>query len=180
MASQGRAALAALVIFLTNKIESWKKPTPSASHRRPIHGRFPPPVTLASNFAQKNFNALMRAVRNAVASTGHGSVVLAPGAAQELMSRAASALAGGATVAMGATVEPLANGDPSSCALFTTLRYGGNLAEWQLRVRAGYRPTNKAATGNYWLELPRGLIVYGDPLYRPFGWRIRPLPLSEQ
>ena len=132
----------------------------------PVGESFDVPVT------QSNLKDFLQAVQAAVSSTSRWNVALSSGATQRFMSRAAAALAAGATVAVGAGAEPLSNGDPNTYALFTTLWYGGNLAEWQLRQRAGFRPDNNKVTNlTNWLEMPVALVVYGDPLYAPFRWR---------
>lgn len=144
-----------------------------------IVGSGPPGESFNLAVTQNNLRAFLQAVQAAVATTSRWSVALAPGAAQRFMSRAAAALAAGATVAIGAGTEPLSSGDPNTYALFTTLWYGGNLAEWQLRQRAGFRPdTNKGGNLTNWAEIPVALVVYGDPLYAPFRWRAQRNVLS--
>jgi len=68
---------------------------------------------------------------------------------------------------LGSTWEPYADGDPSTYALMTTCWYGGNMAEWALRMYTDKMPENCAVA-----EVPRYWAMYGDPLYKPFKSRL--------
>tara|TARA_R110000772_G_scaffold268703_2_gene397740 strand:- start:2904 stop:4592 length:1689 start_codon:yes stop_codon:yes gene_type:complete len=73
----------------------------------------------------------------------------------------------GCAINIGTTREPNANGDPCSHALMTSLWYGLSIAEWQQMMIAGevYIQTDVYTSSQLW----RNNIIYGDPLYRPFG-----------
>ncbi len=82
-------------------------------------------------------------------------------------SRALSAVRAGAVCSMGAIVEPGATGMPVSYHLAQGLWSGDCLGELSFKMHSpdAYYAINQVNTV--------GFTILGDPLYRPFGWRIR-------
>lgn len=74
------------------------------------------------------------------------------------VSRALASFRAGATISAGVCCEPTAFGDLDCLGLFSTLWFGGNMAEWAHRIYAGYTYT----------PFPFGWYILGDPLYAPF------------
>jgi len=85
---------------------------------------------------------------------------------QGVPSRAFMAWRNGASISMGVQMEPLANGDPHTLGLFSCLNCGNSIGEWAMRMYGVVR-----YTGENFSKFPIAMIIYGDPLYRPFGYK---------
>ncbi len=96
--------------------------------------------------------------------TGPYGVPVASGVGQ---SRCSAAVASGATCSFGVTSEPYVTGDLTTYGLMTNLWYGGNCAEWMMKMYGGYKSDNYQS----YVQYPRNWVMYGDPLYAPFLWR---------
>lgn len=80
-------------------------------------------------------------------------------------SRAFASWRNGACITIGTTAEPLAGGDPNTYGLATCLWYGMSIGEWSTMLYSGKIRMPVQLSEVVW----RNNLIFGDPLYRPFG-----------
>lgn len=82
--------------------------------------------------------------------------------------RAAQALRNGALVAAGSPIEPYSGSAANSTNLINVLAQGGCIGEWVLSNVTWYNRANEDSSIDLWTRASIQMVVYGDPLYRPF------------
>lgn len=114
----------------------------------------------------KSIATIKADVRSAIATAnGLGGLwTIVSFQAQGQMSRALAAFRAGAAVTVGVCIEPLADGDIDLHGLYSTLWYGGNIAEWVLRA---YGQVSTMPGAGSTVDTI-GWYVYGNPLMAPF------------